>query len=168
MASLYVGTYAKYNNGSIAGAWIDLEQFSDIDSFLEKCAELHSDESDPEFMFQDYEGFPRAFYGESHLDPAVFEWLALDDSDRELLEVYQDNVDSTGDIDKAREAFNGKFDSEAEWASDFWDSCGMLRDVPDYAKNYIDFEAYARDCSLGGDMTFVRHGGDVWAFNCNV
>ena len=24
-ARVYVGTYEKYNNGSIAGAWIDLE-----------------------------------------------------------------------------------------------------------------------------------------------
>jgi antirestriction protein len=64
-ARLYVGTYAKYNNGSINGAWIDLEDHGDKVSFLAACAELHKDESDPELMFQDFEGFPRSLYSES-------------------------------------------------------------------------------------------------------
>ena len=57
---VYVGTYAKYNNGSIKGAWIDLEGL-DENSFHDACLELHKDESDPELMFQDFEGFPRRF-----------------------------------------------------------------------------------------------------------
>lgn len=161
---VYVGTYAKYNNGSIAGAWVDLEKCGDEESFLEKCTEIHSDESDPEFMFQDFEGFPRAFYGESHIDPDVFEWLDLDDDDRELLAVYQENMGESGDIDAAREAFDGKYASEADWAHEYWDSTGMLSELPECARNYIDFESYARDARLGGDMVFVRHAGDVWAF----
>lgn len=59
MAKLYVGTYAKYNSGSIAGAWLDLEDYADRDSFLVAARELHKDESDPELMYQDFEGFPR-------------------------------------------------------------------------------------------------------------
>ncbi|HMP91047.1 MAG TPA: antirestriction protein ArdA, partial [Kiritimatiellia bacterium] len=55
---VYVGTYAKYNDGSIAGEWIDLEGH-DADSFRDACLELHKDEADPELMFQDFEGFPR-------------------------------------------------------------------------------------------------------------
>lgn len=64
-ARLYVGTYAKYNNGSIEGKWLDLSDFSDAGEFMEACRELHSDEADPEFMFQDYEGFPADMYGEA-------------------------------------------------------------------------------------------------------
>jgi antirestriction protein len=60
---VYVGTYAKYNNGDLTGEWVDLTNFSNKEDFLEYCAELHSDESDPEFMFQDYENFPREYYG---------------------------------------------------------------------------------------------------------
>ncbi len=51
---IYVGTYHKYNNGSIAGAWIDLENLSE-EEFYSKCKELHKDETDPEFMYQDFE-----------------------------------------------------------------------------------------------------------------
>ena len=55
---IYVGTYAKYNSGSIFGMWIDLESVSDAYEFFEVCRALHSDEADPEFMMQDYQGFP--------------------------------------------------------------------------------------------------------------
>lgn len=52
---LYVGTYAKYNNGSIGGAWLDLDGFAGYDELVAACRQLHADESDPEFMVQDVE-----------------------------------------------------------------------------------------------------------------
>ncbi len=57
-SEVYVGTYAKYNNGSIAGAWIALAGCKDYDDFLAKCREIHKDERDPEFMIQDTSAMP--------------------------------------------------------------------------------------------------------------
>jgi len=163
-ARIYVCTYAKYNAGIIKGAWLNLDDYSDKDAFLEACAELHADESDPELMFQDYEGFPKAFYSESHVDEKLWDWLALDEDDLELLAVYQEHVDSDADLETAQENFQGKYDSETDWAENFLDDTGALNEVPENLRNYIDFEAYARDARLGGDITFVRHEGDVWVF----
>jgi antirestriction protein len=165
MARVYVGTYAKYNNGSIKGAWLDLEDYVDHAEFIEACKKLHANEADPELMFQDFEGFPKAFYGESHIDPALWDWLELDEDDRELLAVYQEHVDSAGDFSTAQEAFCGRYNSKADWAEQWLDETGSLNEVPDHLRNYIDFDAYARDCELGGDMVFARHGGDVWVFH---
>lgn len=162
---IYVGTYAKYNSGSIKGAWLDLEDYADRDAFYEACRELHKDEADPELMFQDFEGFPRSFYNESNVPEELFAWLELDTDDRELLAVYQDNVEGDADIDKARDAFAGKYESEADWAEQFLEETGGLEQVPETLRNYIDFEAYARDARLGGNMAFVRHDGDLWAFS---
>lgn len=55
---VYVGTWRKYNNGSIQGAWIDLSQFATYAEFVAKCKAIHKDESDPEFMIQDFSNFP--------------------------------------------------------------------------------------------------------------
>ncbi len=33
MARIYVGTYAKYNVGNLAGDWLDLENYVDADGF---------------------------------------------------------------------------------------------------------------------------------------
>ena len=56
-AKVYVGTYAKYNNGSLSGAWLDRSDYSDKEEFYEACRELHKDEEDAEYMFQDYETY---------------------------------------------------------------------------------------------------------------
>lgn len=58
MASVYVGTYRKYNEGSLKGAWLNLDDYSTYGEFVKKCREVHSDERDPELMIQDSEGFP--------------------------------------------------------------------------------------------------------------
>jgi len=160
---LYVGTYAKYNNGSIKGAWLNLEDYSDKDAFLAAAHELHKDEGDPELMYQDFEGFPRTMYCESHVSDELFSWLALDEDDRELLAVYQDNVDGDADIEQAREAFQGKHDSPEEWAASFLEDIGALESIPESLRYYFDYAAYARDAGYNGTV-FARHDGEVWVF----
>jgi antirestriction protein len=162
---VYVGTYAKYNSGSIKGAWLDLDDYADRDEFYAACKALHADETDPEFMFQDFENFPRSLYSESNVSEDLFAWLELDEDDRELLAAYQDGVNGDGTIEQARDAFMGKADSEADWAEQWLDDTGQLAELSDWAKSYFDFEAYARDARLGGDVTFVRHEGDLWVFH---
>ncbi len=75
---LYVGTYAKYNNGSIVGKWINLNDYTSKAEFISACRALHKDEREPEFMFQDYEyteDWEKAFYSESYIDPLYWEVL---------------------------------------------------------------------------------------------
>ena len=36
-AAIYVGTYAKYNAGSLFGKWFNLSDFADKDEFMEAC-----------------------------------------------------------------------------------------------------------------------------------
>ena len=71
-ASVYVGTYAKYNNGSLFGAWLNLSNYSDKEEFYEACRELHKDEEDAEYMFQDYENIPEALISESWISENFF------------------------------------------------------------------------------------------------
>ncbi|MDP9960044.1 antirestriction protein ArdA [Chryseobacterium lathyri] len=75
--SIYVGTYAKYNNGSLFGKWLNLADYSDYDELLEAMQELHEDEPDSEFMMLDYENcsfFERlGLIGESHISKEIYE-----------------------------------------------------------------------------------------------
>ena len=161
---VYVGTYGKYNNGSLKGAWLNLADYADKEAFLAACAELHRGEHDPEFMFQDWENIPDGMISESGIEDALWDWLALDDDDKELLAAYRSAVDQAGTIDQARDAFMGTFESEEGWAESYLDDTGLLKEVPESLRGYIDFERYARDAGYNG-MTFVRHGGKVWVFN---
>ena len=86
-ASVYVGTYAKYNNGSLSGAWLDLSEYSDKEEFYEACRELHGDEEDAEFMFQDWENVPEGLIGESWISENFF---ALRDAVESLNDTEQE------------------------------------------------------------------------------
>ena len=78
--------------------------------------------------------------------------------------LVQEHVDGDATIDTARENYQGKYNSESDWAASFLDATIALNEVPENLRNYIDFESYARDARMGGDVTFVRHDGDCWVF----
>jgi len=141
--AVYVGTYGKYNDGSIDGAWVSLNKYPTKDEFYEHIKELHKDEEDPEFMFQDYQNFPEKYYHESGLDDGIWDWLALDEDDRKLLEAY---IEATGDenasIDDAKDKFQGKYDSKEDWAQQFIDETGGLSgDNASYYLSISDLDA---------------------------
>jgi len=161
---VYVGTYGKYASGSLFGRWLDLDDYADKADFLEACAELHKGEHDPEFMFQDFEGIPEGMISESHVSEELWDWLGLDDDEQELLAVYREHINQEGDIEEARDAFEGTHGSPEAWAEDYIDSCGMLAEMPENLRYYFDYAAYARNAGHEG-MTFAEHNGEVWVFH---
>ncbi|MGC9983128.1 MAG: antirestriction protein ArdA [Polyangia bacterium] len=161
---VYVGTYGKYNNGSIEGAWLNLADYANKEEFYAACAKLHSGEADPEFMFQDWENIPDGMISESGVEDDLWDWLALDDDDKELLAVYRKHVDQTGTLEQARDAFMGTFESREDWAEDYLSETGLIKEVPESLRGYIDYARYTRDAGFSG-ISFVRHGGKVWVFN---
>ena len=164
MARIYVGTYAKYNAGSIAGKWLDLEDYTDRDEFLAACAELHADEADPELMFQDHEDIPDGMVSESHISEDLWDWLALDEDDRNILAAYRDCMsDDSGDIDKARDAFQGAYDSAEDFAQELAEE--LYGDAPRGAGwpfSCIDWERAARELMM--DYTSTRYNGKLYIF----
>lgn len=152
-AKIYVGTYKRYNNGSLAGAWLDLSDYSDKEEFLNACHELHNNESDPEFMFQDWENIPDCLISESYLSGKFFE---LRDALQELsddeqnaffawLEYYYNDIteeDPEDLINDFHDGYIGKYNSEKDFAFALID---RKNDLSDFVKMYFDYDAYARD-----------------------
>lgn len=64
-------------------------------------------------------------------------------------------------------AYAGEYDSPGDWAASFLEDTGSLANVPEHLRNYIDFDAYARDAQRGGDMAFVERGGSTFVFHNN-
>ena len=164
---VYVGTYGKYNNGNLAGQWLELEDFAgDREGFLARCAEIHKDEHDPEFMFQDFEGFPREFYSESSLPERLFEWLELDEEEREILAAYIDATnDDDADIRDAQDHYVGTYTSGAEFAEHTAEECAELGSaLPAWLRHCIDWER-AWECELRFDYTTSERDGGLYIFH---
>ncbi|MCC8034359.1 MAG: antirestriction protein ArdA [Rikenellaceae bacterium] len=154
-ARVYVGTYAKYNDGSIYGKWLDLSDYSDKDEFYEACRQLHSDEQDPEFMFQDFENIPASLIGESWMSDNLFELIhafsRMSENVREAFSIWLndgsrniDTDDIQGLINSFHEEYIGTYDDEEDFAFEM-----VEHDLPDFASGYFDYAKFARDLFMG-------------------
>ena len=96
-ASVYVGTYGKYNSGSIAGKWLKLSKYESKNEFLQACKRLHKDESDPEFMFQDFENVPDSMIDESFISDEIWNvWAILKKYDANRQDAFAEWCEANG------------------------------------------------------------------------
>jgi antirestriction protein len=183
----YAACLASYNNGVLHGTWIDAS--TDTDEMAAAIAEMLRASKFPnvtvehpetgemvpsaeEYAIHDYDGLPSSFGEYPGLDK-IAEYV-------ELLEAAEDRgmpaemvakvVDNFGgDIGEAKEAIEDKFcgvhDSLEAYAEDYIESTGMLDGVNDTIARYFDFQAFARDLELGGDIWTIRHEGDLYVFS---
>ena len=156
---IYVGTYNKYNNGSIYGKWIDLSNYLDKDELFTAMQELHKDEEDPEFMFQDWEG-SKLFedlnlIGESYLSPKIYEVIeAIEECsyDVEVIEAYIDcyGCGSTGIeeiISQMEESYMGEYPNDTDFTQTLLEDTGCLPvNLPSYV--HIDWVSTSRDIMM--------------------
>jgi len=148
---VYVGTYAKYNNGSIKGKWLNLDDYDNAKDFWTACKELHKDEVDPEFDFQDYEGI--------NLDNISIEDYyemteGLEEYQKAIVLEYLEDVDSYER--DAQSILDRKAYDRDEFGHNLEEDFGYriaedaCLEIPDNIKAYFDYEAYGRD-ALSGD-----------------
>ena len=152
---IYVSTYAKYNDGSLEGEWVDLTDFDTYEDFVDYCSELHKDENDPEFMVQDYEGYPSSWYHESGL-PTEDEFNKI----KEFSELYEDEKKayaafcelglSNDSADNFRDHYFGEYTNDYDLGVEFVERYGM----PENAESYFDYETF------GSVLMYDYHNGD--------
>ena len=72
------------------------------------------------------------------------------------------------DIEEAAEAFSeqyaGTYGSLEAWAEEFADDTGMLSEVPEALRRYFDFEAWARDAELNGEIWTIETSDGIAVF----
>lgn len=147
---VYVGTYAKYNSGNLFGAWLALDDYSDKEAFFEAAHRLHKGETDPELMFQDWEGIPASMVSECSVSASL--WEIMDETNQEAVVAYL-SIFGEWDAEDFQERYRGEWSSWADMAEELLEETGQLEAIPESLRNYFDFEAYARDIRLNGDMT---------------
>lgn len=165
-ASLYVGTYAKYNNGSLFGKWFHLTDFEDAADFLAACQELHKDETDPEFMFQDCEGIPSALYCESCSVQNIEEIYRYITKCEEFGQDIVDAVIESGeDMDDVENFYylceDDLFNRDEKIGISYIDQMGGVENLDrDTLERYFDFESYGRD--IKQDLRIIQSGSSIY------
>lgn len=156
---LYVGTWQKYNNGSLGGEWVDTEDFSYASDFWEHCSEIHKDEEDPEFDIQDFEydeDWEESLWNHSGKDVDKYYEL-LDkmqsmnlDNDPELFVVLCDR-DFTEDY-VVYQSMDDLCDEV------ILSHCQYNKDIFDSIKFYIDYKQLESDLNIDCDLEELSDG----------
>jgi antirestriction protein len=170
---IYVACLAAYNSGKLHGEWIDANQDADdiwteITAILKASPEPFAEE----WAVHDFEGFGSIDLGEyPDINRVVLLARLIEDHGDAFSIWYQDQDGHCYDLDELEEKFieqwQGAHDSEIAFADHLLDSTGQLTELPEWARNYFDYESYARDLRLGGDYSFVRHEGQVYVYSCH-
>ena len=155
---IYVACLAAYNNGHLHGAWIDAAQepwsiWEDVQAML-KASPIADAE---EWAIHDYEGFGRTRieeYASFERVSALAAFLAEHgEIGAALLDYY------CGDLNEAQEAIDeryiGQHSSLADYVQELTEE---VTAIPTTLRNYIDWEAMARDAELNGDVFTIETG----------
>ena len=157
----WVGCLGCYNDGRLNGSWVEGVNAGDISLAVkvkvgnpaiygEGCLVCVTCGSD-EFNVFDHEGYEGLIRGECSPVEAQEKAELIESAGDEwpMFRAYLSNCGS-GDLNEARDAFIGEFDSWTEVADQLVDDCGLLSDAPALLVRYFDYEAYGRDLSYDG------------------
>lgn len=153
---IYVACLAAYNNGSLHGCWIDLDDALDavwtqVRAML-KSSPLPDAE---EWAIHDYEGFFNLRLGEYvGIDEAyhIAQFILVHGQlGAALLNNCDQDLAQTETI--LEEDYRGCYDSIETFAEELLTE---TTDIPEHLENYIDYAAYARDLQLGREITTIQ------------
>lgn len=160
----YITNLGRYNEGILSGRWISFPISEDeLNAVLGEIGCYYiNDDGEPEN--EDYEEF---FFSEweSELETGLGEYVniddvndiaesieALDDYDRAVFEAY---IEATGEsLTDALDCyddcvfFNGM--TMLDVAYEIADEYLSNKSIPDFVRNYFDYDAFARDLSFDG------------------
>ena len=156
--AIYVGTYGKYNSGSLKGEWVDLTNFDSKEDFYEYCRELHSDEKDPEFMFQDWEYIPDGWVGESYVAEELWDSYIPCDYENEVKMAVAEHCSKPEEFENVIDNVIVHYgcDDMSDVAYKYIEEFGGEDYIEQCLKNdrlteYIDYEMVGRDYRIDWD-----------------
>lgn len=167
---IYVACLASYNAGKLYGKWIDANQSpEEISAEIFEMLQASSEHGAEEWAVHDYEGFGEISLSEWPDIARVSKISGLIEEHGDAYSLWYSTQDAQNlEIEELEERFleqwQGAHESKEAFADYFLDSTGQLQEIPEFARRYFDFEAYARDLELSGDYSFVRANGQVYAF----
>lgn len=161
---IYVACLAAYNNGKLHGEWIAANQSAYEMHEAVKAMLASSPEPDSEeWAIHDYEGFHGLYISESESFERVAELAEAIEEHGEPFGKWLE-MNSTEDISSFEEQYMGTFSSVEDYAEQYLEDCGTFHEMPEMLRQYFDFEAFARDLELGGEIWTAPGGDGVYVF----
>ncbi|MCB8911077.1 antirestriction protein ArdA [Rhodococcus rhodochrous] len=180
MSRVYVASLSDYNAGVLHGEWFDLDVYSDAEELMTDIQTMVLDKSptaakDPftvaeEWAIHDYEGFGGFRIGEYEDLQALIDFAEMIDAHGQPFAIWAEYQGYTlSEAPEHEQSFVDSFIGNVT-VFDYACSCAedLLQGVPDEVARYFDYQQYARDMVMAGDVFEVVDGGDSYLFRSNV
>lgn len=156
---VYVADLSAYVSGRMVGEWVYVESSEQLSDEIERIADGH------EWAIHDSEGFGSWRHGENpDLETLCKVAAALEEHEGSMRAALEIECDAERAVEMVEERYAGEYRSLEDWAESFLDDTGALKEVPDSLRYYIDFEKWARDAELSGDIVTASVDGMVHVF----
>lgn len=162
---IYVACLASYNAGRLHGVYIDDLDMFDGDEVHERVQAMLATspvEGAEEWAIHDHEGFGAYRVEESHSFEELCQVAKLiAEHGSEVASHALEHVELARASDYIADSYQGQHRSLADWAEQWLEDTGMMQEVPEWARYYIDTSAWARDANYNGEVYAVdsSHGG---------
>ena len=162
--AIYVACLASYNKGVLFGRWIDLEECEDLHDLQQCVKQVLAESPEPmaeEWAIHDSQGLPAFLECEypelSDLNDYVEGTANADDRDAYMIACeYRGEVLSEDDFN---EYYHGHHSSPEHFVEEWYEDTGMLSQVPEHLRNYINWESVWNDMDCDGWHAYYANGG---------
>lgn len=168
---IYVASLSDYNAGRLHGIWIDVDDVSgdDIGQQVEDMLAQSSEPIAEEWAIHDYEGFGSIRLSEWESFERVAELGRMIAEHGEAFKAWiaNDPTKDEDDFEDFEDEYRGTWESVEDYAYELIQDLVPRSDLEDsLLGRYFDYEAFARDLVLGGDIWTADLGyGEVAIFS---
>lgn len=168
---IYVASLADYNAGRLHGVWVEAIDVAKVRaSVVAMLRESPSGDAE-EYAIHGVAGFGAYLPTElADLEVVCAIGAAVD----ELGLVFAGYVEHAGAPSNAngvaalvlsfKASYQGEYETLEDWAEQYLENSGVLRDLPETLRYYVDFESWAQDAELNGDILALECLGSVHVF----
>ncbi len=172
ISRIYVASLSDYNAGRLHGVWLEATDSQRVRSGVAGMLKASPGGNAEEYAIHDFEGFSRYLPSESADLELVCAIGAAIVEHGTVFTAYLEHVGFPTDAQRVperaagfTESYQGAYESVEDWAEQYLEDTGLLSQVPESLRGYLDIESWADDAELNGEVFAVEFEGKLHVFS---
>lgn len=169
---IYVASLSDYNAGRLHGVWLEATDIDSVCVGVAAMVKASAAERAEEYAIHDFEGFSRYLPSEfAELELVCAIGAAIVEHGT-IITGYLEHVGFPTDAEQLpallasfSESYQGAYESLEDWAEQYLQDTGLLEQVPESFRGYLDFESWADDAELSGEIFSVALENQTHVFS---
>jgi antirestriction protein len=163
---------SDYNAGRLHGVWLKATDIQEVRAGVDAMLKASPGGRAEEYAVHDFEGFSRYLPSElvnlelvCAIGASIVEHGTVFTAYREHLGFPTETESVANLMAGFTESYRGAYKSLEDWAEQYLEDAGLLHQVPESLRRYLDLESWADDTERNGDIFAVEFEDSVHVFD---